>query len=433
MDRKQNDRIASITENTLVIGCDIGSSIHYGRAFNYRGIELSSKPFRFANDQAGFKSLKTWIDGVKKRDGLNEVVVGFEPTGHYWFNLGSYLKSIGIRMVMVNPAHVKRTKEFDDNTQNKNDRKDPKVIAKLVIEGRFTDIYIPEGDYAECRNASILRSEIVKAIVADKNSLHRWLTIHFPEYLSVYTVFTAKSGLLILKTAPFPDEIVNLGAEGINRIWRAGKVRGVGMKKAGALFEAAKDSIGTTQGRDAERLYIQVLLEDLERKQEQLDRVTEKLEELCEKLPEAKHMRSIPGIGVGTVIGFLGETGDLSRFSSPRQIQKLAGLSLIECSSGKHQGQTRISHRGRKRLRHLLFDASLMLVANNPQFKALHQHYTTRKENPLRKKQSIIVISCRLIRVFYSLATRRVDYDPGRLAVNTGQTDTENSPEAEIL
>lgn len=67
MDRKQNDRIASITENTLVIGCDIGSSIHYGRAFNYRGIELSSKPFRFANDQAGFKSLKTWIDGVKKK------------------------------------------------------------------------------------------------------------------------------------------------------------------------------------------------------------------------------------------------------------------------------------------------------------------------------------------------------------------------------
>ena len=205
------------------------------------------------------------------------------------------------------------------------------------------------------------------------------------------------------------------------------------MKKASALFEAAKDSIGTTQGRDAERLYIQVLLEDLERKLEQLDQVTEKLEELCEKLPEAKHMRSIPGIGVGTVIGFLGETGDLSRFSSPRQIQKLAGLSLVECSSGKHQGQTRISHRGRKRLRHILFDASLMLVANNSQFKALHQHYTTRKENPLKKKQSIIMISCRLIRVFYSLATRKVDYDPSRLAVNTGQMDTESSLEAEIL
>ena len=433
MDRKQNERIASITEKTLVVGCDIGSSIHYGRAFNYRGIELSAKPFRFENNQAGFKSLQAWVDGIKNKDGLETVVIGFEPTGHYWFNLGSYLKSIGIRMVMVNPAHVKRTKEFDDNTQNKNDRKDPKVIAKLVIEGRFTDIYIPEGDYAECRNASILRAEIVKALVADKNSLHRWLAIHFPEYTSVYSVFTAKSGLLILKAAPFPDEIVNLGAEGINRIWRANKVRGVGMKKADALFEAAKNSIGNIQGRESERLYIQVLIQDLERKQEQLGQVTEKLEELCEKLPEAKHMLSVPGVGAGTVIGFLGETGELSRFRSPRQIQKLAGLSLVECSSGKHQGQTRISHRGRKRLRHLLFDASLMLVANNPQFKALHLYYTTRKENPLKKKQSIIVISCKLIRVFYTLATRKVDYDPGRLTVNTRLTDTENSPEAEIL
>ncbi len=74
-------------------------------------------------------------------------------------------------------------------------------------------------------------------------------------------------------------------------------------------------------------------------------------------------MLSIPGVGVGTVTGFLGETGELSRFRNPRQIQKLAGLSLVECSSGKHQGQTRISHRGRKRLRHLLFDASLMLLS----------------------------------------------------------------------
>ena len=427
MDRKQNERIASITENTLVIGCDIGSSIHYGRAFNYRGIELSGKPFRFANDQAGFKNLQTWIDGIKKKNGLEEAVIGFEPTGHYWFNLGSYLKSIGIRMVMVNPAHVKRTKEFDDNTQDKNDRKDPKVIAKLVIEGRFTEIYIPEGNYAECRNASILRSEIIKGIVADKNSLRRWLSIHFPEYTSVYRIFTAKSGLLVLKAAPFPDEIVKLGAEGINRIWRENKLRGVGMKKAAALFEAAKESIGTVQGREAERLCIQVLIEDLDRKQEQLEQVTEKLEELCEKLPEAKHMLSIPGVGVGTVTGFLGETGELSRFRNPRQIQKLAGLSLVECSSGKHQGQTRISHRGRRRLRHLLFDASLMLVANNPQFKALHEYYTTRKDNPLKKKQSIIVISCKLIRVFYTLAIRKVDYDPGRLTEDIRRPDmTEN-------
>ncbi len=44
-----------------------------------------------------------------------------------------------------------------------------------------------------------------------------------------------------------------------------------------------------------------------------------------------------------TVAGFLAEVGDVRRFESPRQIQKLAGLSLRENSSGKHKGQTTIS------------------------------------------------------------------------------------------
>ena len=32
--------------------------------------------------------------------------------------------------------------------------------------------------------------------------------------------------------------------------------------------------------------------------------------------------------------------------------QKLAGMGLVACSSGKHEGKTKISHRGRKRLRY---------------------------------------------------------------------------------
>ena len=43
---------------------------------------------------------------------------------------------------------VKQTKELDDNSQSKNDRKDPKVIAKLVTEGRYSAPYTPDGVYA---------------------------------------------------------------------------------------------------------------------------------------------------------------------------------------------------------------------------------------------------------------------------------------------
>lgn len=61
-------------------------------------------------------------------------MVGAEPTGHYWFGLASYLKDQNIKLVLVNPFHVKRSKELDDNHPSKTDVKDPKTIAKLVIE-----------------------------------------------------------------------------------------------------------------------------------------------------------------------------------------------------------------------------------------------------------------------------------------------------------
>ena len=77
-----------------------------------------------------------------------------EPTGHYWFNLGKFLQDNEMKPVLVNPHHVKKSKELDDNNPTKNDRKDPKVIAGLVREGRYMIPYLPDGVYADLRTAS---------------------------------------------------------------------------------------------------------------------------------------------------------------------------------------------------------------------------------------------------------------------------------------
>lgn len=96
----QNKKIEAITEKTLVIGIDVGSETHYARAFDHRGYEFSKKPFMFSNDEAGFETLKAWILDHKEKHEKEVVVPGMEPTGHYWFNL-------------VNPHHVKKSKELD--------------------------------------------------------------------------------------------------------------------------------------------------------------------------------------------------------------------------------------------------------------------------------------------------------------------------------
>ena len=72
----QNAKIEAITEKTLVLGIDVGSEMHYARAFDYRGIEYTKKPFKFSNTEAGFMSLQAWILDLKEKHEKDKVVPG---------------------------------------------------------------------------------------------------------------------------------------------------------------------------------------------------------------------------------------------------------------------------------------------------------------------------------------------------------------------
>lgn len=113
---------------------------------------------------------------------------------------------------------------------------------------------------------------------------------------------------------------------------------------------------------------------------EQLSEIQQQLKQRCMEIPHAENIIGISGIGENTLAGILAEMGDISRFDGVKEIQK-------------------ISHRGRKRLRHWLFQVARSEVAHAEEFKELHVYYTTRKDNSLKKMQSLIVIVCKILRV----------------------------------
>ena len=121
---------------------------------------------------------------------------------------------------------------------------------------------------------------------------------------------------------------------------------------------------------------------------------------------------------INILSGILAEMGDISRFDDVKEIQKLSGLGLVACSSGKHKGETKISHRGRKRLRYWLFQAAKSAVAHAEEVKELHVYYTTRPDNPLKKMQSLIVIACKLLRIVYTILKKGTVYDPKKMLMD---------------
>ena len=331
------------------------------------------------------------------------------------FNLQQYCKDQGVKVVLVNPYHVKKTKELDDNSPTKNDRKDPKTIAKLVVDGRYMEPYVPEGKYADLREIMKTYEHITGCLHVINNKVKAWLDQFFPEFTEVFKDVEGKTAMKTLRMFALPEVVEKLSAEEILVGWKQEIKRGIGIKRARHLVDAAKSSAGCREGTKMALMGLNMLLDEYYVYQQQMAVVMAEMEGILKQIPYAKKLMDIKGIGLVSVAGIVAEIGDVSRFDDAKQIIKYAGLNLVENSSGKHKGITRISKRGRKRLRAILFRAIMPMVAKNPEFNALHRYYTTRKENPLKKKQSLILLCCKLIRVMYAMMTKDVEYDGAKL------------------
>ena len=411
----KNKKLTFIDDDMLILGCDVGSETHYLRAIDTRGRELSKSAFSFSNSLEGFQSAKDWALKLAAENDKNQIVLGLEPTGHYWFCLTTWMISNGISVVQVNPYAVKQTKELEDNSQLKDDRKDPKLIANLVKDGNFGMPYLPEKLYAELRRLSMFRDQLNEDRIRFLNRLHREMKIYFPEYKDAFGKFDGAFSLEVLRKAPFPEDLIELGRDGIKQIWHDAKLRGRGYSKAEGILKYAGESVGIKDGADVSRMAVKWFVERIIELDEQLSDIEKQLNQKCKEIPHAENILEISGIGENILSGILAEMGDISRFDDVKEIQKLSGLGLVACSSGKHKGETKISHRGRKRLRYWLFQGAKSAVAHAGEFKELHDYYTTRPDNPLKKMQSLIVIACKLLRVIYTILRTGTKYDPKKL------------------
>ena len=410
MNSKWNEKLNQVTENTLIVGMDIAKSTHYACFVDERGRVLE-KAFAVHQSREGFEALYQNVLRAMKVHEKTDVIVGIEPTGHYWMNLAYFLDSYGIPLVMVNPLHVKRSKELDDNLQTKNDKKDAVVIARLMKDGRFSYPRILKDIEAELRIGSTLRSKLTEDLSSIKNRIIRWLDRYFPEFTQVYPTF-GKMAFATLEKTPLPQDIVGKTAEELVFLYRQVEgMRAPQLPKAKLLVDVATQSIGLTEGSQMARFEIATLIRQYRLLEEEIEVVNSQLAELAKSTEEYVYLSSVPGLGDATIVDLLSEVGSFSHYEDPRQLIKLAGLTLRENSSGQHQGRKRISKRGRKRLRNVLFKVIVPLIRHNEAFKRLHEYYTTRQQNPLRGKQSMVVLCGKLLKVLHGICKKKVHFD----------------------
>ena len=416
MKSRTNQRLEAITAKTLIVGVDVAKSMQWARFTDYRGVEVG-KAIYFKNNREGFENIVSQINAICKgkfsKQKFKKVIIGMEPTGHYWKPLANYLIECGFTVVGVNPYHTKKAKELDDNSPTKSDKKDALTIARLVKDGRYFEPYLPTEVYGELRGLSNARVSLLKRSSSVKNTITAILDEYFPEINTVFkNPLMGKASRQVLKSFPFPDLILELSEEEILAEIKKAVKKSVGMKKVRELVAAAEDSIGVAYGQSTAKMRISHLVEELELLEKQITETEQQMEIALYETGYAEFLIGIKGINVVSAASFLGEVGDLMRFTNARQISNYAGYNLVEDSSGKSKSGTCISKRGRKQLRSVLYKMAYSMVNHNAELKELHRYLTTRKKNPLKKKQSLIVISKKIITIIFSLIKKQEQYKP---------------------
>ena len=415
MTKSQNLKFDAIENTDAIVGIDIAKNVHWAGIILPNGKEIK-KSFSFHNNRKGFESLVETVKNVLTMLNFEKVIIGMEPTGHYWKSLARYLQKIDwIHVVTVNPKKVKDAKELDDNCQTKNDKKDCMTIARLIKDARFFEPYLPEGIWAELRNLSNTRAELVRKQNAVRCRLVATIDEYFPEYTKVFKNVLSRTSEEIIKECPFPEDIKSLGKEGLLKHIRETVKRGYSKKQVEKIYELANESIGTTEGIEGAKFQLKIYMEEAKMLEKQIKMTEQELERQLKETGFYESLISIQGIGIVSAAMFVGEIGDINRFDSYEQIRRYAGLNLVENSSGSHKGKTTISKRGRSLLRSILYRMAFTMVSKNEEIKELYKYLTTRKENQLKKKQAIVAVIGKILQIIYAVVTKNEKYKATRV------------------
>lgn len=409
------EKIMRVTDKTIIVGVDVAKKEHWARITDYRGVDLS-KPIKVLNNEEGFEKLMSRIEKIRLDKGCNQVMIGLEPSGHYWKPFGWYLKLHPSNPVLVgvNPYHTKQAKELDDNSPTKSDKKDALTIAHLVRDGRYFDVYLPEGAYAELRILCNERKRLQKQIHRANNVIVAMMDEYFPEYDEVWEKVTGPTSREVMKSTPFPFDILNAGEEKLTDLLRKASNGVEGKVRAAKLMEAAKRSIGVAEGWNSARVRLVSLIDEMEFYEKKLAIIEAEMTAIMDSLEMGELLQTMRGVGPIISAVFLGEVGDVSRFDNWKQVRKLAGMNLVEQSSGQHKGKTKISKRGRPYLRWILFIAGETGVLHNPEMRSYYRCLRERRQNPLTGYQALVAVGLKIMRILFHMAKNHVPYDPAK-------------------
>jgi transposase len=422
-DRRRNRRIealrAVVRLDRAVLSIDLGEDKQVATLIDHDCRVLGRRVVKAKAHQLG--GLLSWAGGLAAREGFAGVVVACEPTGHRWRSLMGQADEAGMGFVCVQSLRVHLEREADDYTRDKTDHKDAVLIGRLVVR---LECYLPERatvDWARLRHLGARRARLVTEATSCQQQIADLLGCCWPAALSAAAKpLESKTWLACLSAVVDADaDLAALAAGGVGAFTTTVRSQLPRFNSnrpyhqiVRTFFEALDDPIGVTDQRPGALERVGLVLADWQALRSRLSDVESRMVGVLDAMGLTGLVTSIPGVSAVGAAVILAETGDPSRFASARSVVKHAGLNPVENTSATFRGTTRISHRGRPRLRVAAWRAVWGALPHNQVLADRYTHLTTRARDQLTPKQARTACAATLLRWLYAIVTRRQAFNP---------------------
>jgi len=398
-------------DQILIVAIDIGKYTHKTLMTNvYQDVLVA--PFEMDASLTGFKLLMAKIEETCKANTFEKVVVGIETTAHYYEDLVRLCYEKGYTVTVINSATTAFERESLLNW-SKTDNIDLSAIIHSILQGRGNPATQPAQTLETLKKLTRFRRSMVDHRTRLNNQRYMLMDHIFREFQGKsvwvegkrihrkpFSTLDSKSVLYLMRHHPHPEDILNLGEDGLYELSRTENLK---LRKSAVdcLIEFAKESASKPKDRlEAELYQLEITLDSLELLTGQIKKMEKKIEETLLQTDGAL-LLSIPGIGLVMAAELRAEMGQLDIFTHAGQLIKMAGTNPIVKQSGGHQAtHGGISKQGRRQFRCAVYLVGKGCSSMNPE---LRKHYLALKDKGKKTRQAYIAIGNRVLRMAYAM------------------------------
>lgn len=406
----------------LLVGIDIAKDKHHAFFGTPNGKTLWRR-LLFKNDIEGFKKLMEQVNTLCAEHRLIHVIFGLEPTGNYHKTLANWLICQGQNVVLISGKAVKDNRQLIDGRWDKNDIKDSANVADLIGQGKCQFFEHPDTSTLGLRNLLSLRKRLKKEEHSLRMQIRNGLvTKYFPEMdnhwgnnfeinRSIVRHYLDPRKIAVTEFKTFVRDV-------------APKVRSSQqLQRLQAIYLAAKDSVGLPVEASAQ-FEAKVLVEYHRQVMEYIDKTMEQIQGICVKQSGYLLLLTIPGCGPYIAALILSAIGNPHRFTSRKQLIRLAGLDLNAKRSGKKSKESipRISKRGDANLRYGLYQAAMIASIHNNGFASLFARTLKGREGERGiKTKARVKLAAKILVIAWTMLKNKEPFNDDRLAAEPFQ------------